>query len=258
MLANGLHRWRWLQECLAITISLLPTGIASAEYSEKYSVSNTGSSANYMKLCDINNTDQDPQPELLFGRQLASNVLHFDRLVLVDGATGAIDWSYTASIYVYTGAEGNTSWEPDAWHSGPRLLDVDSDGLAEIVFVESSGNGPWIPHVYEFPTSTDATQIPMQVDSKISLDLAVSGPNPFNPSIDVNLLSAKSQRAKVLIVNARGEIVRVLLDEAVSPSQRAITWDGADSLGRQLPSGVYFVVAQADGVEVSRKIVRVK
>jgi hypothetical protein len=58
-----------------------------------------------------------------------------------------------------------------------------------------------------------------------------------------------------VIYNVRGELVRSLAGEALSPGGYAATWDGADDRGRRVSAGVYFVRLACDREVRVRKIV---
>jgi hypothetical protein len=74
-------------------------------------------------------------------------------------------------------------------------------------------------------------------------------PNPFNPStqvrFDVPGDEGSTVPAIVNIYNARGKLVRKLLNESLQPGQYRIHWDGRSDRGQSLPSGIYLLYIQA-------------
>lgn len=74
----------------------------------------------------------------------------------------------------------------------------------------------------------------------------LASPNPFRTSTRLQLPKGAVSAS---ILDASGRLVLELLGTA--------TWDGRDSLGRSVPSGVYFVRAEGVGAEVT-KVVRLK
>ena len=98
-------------------------------------------------------------------------------------------------------------------------------------------------------------------DDKIlpgSFLLAQNYPNPFNSSTLIRYrLSAvgRPQTAVTLrVCNILGQEVRTLVDEPQSPGEYTAIWDGKDSLGGELASGVYFCKLEVidDGLKATR------
>jgi predicted outer membrane repeat protein len=78
-------------------------------------------------------------------------------------------------------------------------------------------------------------------------------PNPFNPSTSVSFSLNHDGHAVLEIVNLKGERVRVLVDESLTAGPHTVTWDGRDTSGRALPSGVYLSRLVTEGsLEVRR------
>ena len=69
--------------------------------------------------------------------------------------------------------------------------------------------------------------------------LAQNLPNPFNPSTTISYEVPKSGRVKLVIYNLLGQEVRTLVDENIESGFYTVVWDGADTFGRQVASGIY-------------------
>jgi hypothetical protein len=90
---------------------------------------------------------------------------------------------------------------------------------------------------------------------KLNSDLATTGaivitssmPNPFNPHTDIRFTTGADGNVAVRVFNARGALVKVLADRTFPRGGNSVTWDGRDSRGQDVPSGIYFAVAQAAG-----------
>jgi hypothetical protein len=65
-------------------------------------------------------------------------------------------------------------------------------------------------------------------------------PNPSNPSATLFFDLWEAGRARLVIYDARGRLVRTLLDAELPARAHEIVWDGRDDRGVQLSSGVYF------------------
>jgi flagellar hook assembly protein FlgD len=67
-----------------------------------------------------------------------------------------------------------------------------------------------------------------------------SYPNPFNPEcyIPVSRIEDNRKRIKIKIYNLLGQLVREIEYSGVRGGK--VYWDGRDSCGLEVPSGVYF------------------
>jgi len=93
-------------------------------------------------------------------------------------------------------------------------------------------------------TSTD--QIAIIITGVIGVDdvpqvfeLADNHPNPFNPRTTIDFAVPASGHADLRILDLRGRLVRTLVDESVAAGRHARIWDGTDTHGRPVASGVY-------------------
>ncbi|HFE62964.1 MAG TPA: T9SS type A sorting domain-containing protein [Caldithrix sp.] len=65
-------------------------------------------------------------------------------------------------------------------------------------------------------------------------------PNPFNGTTVIPYRIKKAGSATLRIYNVTGQLVRVLVQENQAPGEYTVSWDGRDSKGRMLPSGIFF------------------
>ncbi|MFQ6031960.1 MAG: FlgD immunoglobulin-like domain containing protein, partial [Candidatus Zixiibacteriota bacterium] len=68
-------------------------------------------------------------------------------------------------------------------------------------------------------------------------------PNPFNPTTSIQYSVMSDQfpsHVTLKIYNVLGQEVRTLVDETTEPGFYTVTWDGRDSFGNGVASGVYF------------------
>jgi hypothetical protein len=87
--------------------------------------------------------------------------------------------------------------------------------------------------------------------------LEQNSPNPFNPV--TNIFFSIPQRADVelYVCDVSGRVVKTLVDGlSMSPGRHKATWDGRDSAGRAVSSGVYFCkLLAADKVAQMKMVV---
>jgi len=79
-------------------------------------------------------------------------------------------------------------------------------------------------------------------------------PNPFNPITQISYYLPKASRAKLTIYNVLGQSVRVLYDGYQEAGMQTITWDGRNSDGVELSSGIYFYRLQAGDFNQTKKM----
>jgi flagellar hook assembly protein FlgD len=53
-------------------------------------------------------------------------------------------------------------------------------------------------------------------------------------------------------------LVRTLVDGAETPGQKQVTWDGQNSRGNQVATGVYFYRMTAPGFTMTKRMVMLK
>ena len=66
-------------------------------------------------------------------------------------------------------------------------------------------------------------------------------PNPFNPMTRVRFELEASQQIQVAVFDLSGRHIRTLVDGTLGAGPHERVWDGRDDLGRQAPSGAYYV-----------------
>ncbi|MBD3221550.1 Omp28-related outer membrane protein [bacterium] len=90
------------------------------------------------------------------------------------------------------------------------------------------------------------------------LSLAQNAPNPFNPATKIAFNLDRAGQARLEIFNARGQLVRVLADEALPAGAHEFTWQGRTDTGQQAASGTYFYRLVTGDETLTRKMTLVK
>ncbi len=91
--------------------------------------------------------------------------------------------------------------------------------------------------------------------------LAQNFPNPFNPSTTIAFSipeGAGETRVRLDIFNLRGQLVRTLADGLLEPGEHRVQWDGIDTGGHRVASGVYFYRLTSREFTATRKMVILK
>jgi len=87
--------------------------------------------------------------------------------------------------------------------------------------------------------------------------LSQNYPNPFNPSttIDYSIPEGEAVNVTMLIYDLRGRLIRDLINEEKSPGRYSIHWDGRNSEGREVGSGVYLYRIEAGEFASMKKMI---
>jgi hypothetical protein len=88
-----------------------------------------------------------------------------------------------------------------------------------------------------------------------SYSLRQNYPNPFNASTMINYQIPKSGFVSLTIYDVLGRTSRELISAHQQAGDYKIQWDGKDSKGRELKSGVYFCVLEAGSFSETMKMV---
>ncbi|RJR27600.1 MAG: hypothetical protein C4574_05945 [Candidatus Latescibacterota bacterium] len=85
--------------------------------------------------------------------------------------------------------------------------------------------------------------------------LAQNVPNPFNPATRISFGLEAAAFVRLRVYDAAGRLVRALVEEARPAGHFTETWDGRDTRGAEVSSGVYFYRLEAGPFAETRKMV---
>ncbi len=83
-------------------------------------------------------------------------------------------------------------------------------------------------------------------------------PNPFNPQTSIRYTLGVNTHVKIEIYNAKGQLVRKLMDRDQTQGQYNISWTGYDQEYYQVTSGVYFCRIECGKETQTRKLLLLK
>jgi hypothetical protein len=84
-------------------------------------------------------------------------------------------------------------------------------------------------------------------------------PNPFNPTTTIEFsIAADNTATKLLIYNAKGQVVNELIDGKLRQGLHNITWDGTDEQSQPVASGIYFYRLIRAEQSINRKMILMK
>jgi uncharacterized repeat protein (TIGR02543 family) len=83
-------------------------------------------------------------------------------------------------------------------------------------------------------------------------------PNPFNPSTTIAFGIPQAGEVTIAIYNLKGQLICTLVSGAVAAGRHQVVWDGTDSTGEKVASGVYIYRLEAKGFVANKKLVLMK
>ncbi len=183
--------------------------------------------------------------------------------VLPEGVTYA---SHTADLGTYEVGEG-------LWSVGPLAYDEVAT-LAIVATVDGGTAGSTIVNTVAVTASdqldpeTDKKSASAEVMVRFPTDapevlpaifsLGNCHPNPFNPSTTIDFSIAVQAAVNLSIFSVDGRLVAVLVNEVLPSGQFTATWDGRDSSGRIVASGMYIYSLSAGDFFSTKSMVLVK
>jgi len=200
-----------------------------------------------------------------FGLQLFGSVTSISgRVTLSDGA---------AASNVYVAAENNFEESPQGF------LIAYTDGNGDYQFDDVLA-GDYHVGVYKRGYSSDPAMRTFYLDDGIefggqdfvltagtgvagrdrsakpmTIRLAQNFPNPFNPSTTIQFELPKASQVEITVFNTRGQKVRSLLSNFLSPGEHQVEWDGRDDAGNKVSTGVYFYTLKSGQVYKMMKMI---
>jgi len=102
------------------------------------------------------------------------------------------------------------------------------------------------------PFTTDVADNPKVIRD---YELEQNYPNPFNPTTNITFSIPKAKNVKIMIYNTRGQVVKTILDKTMAAGRHNIKWNGKNSDGNLVSSGIYFYKLETpDFVKIRRAI----
>lgn len=190
----------------------------------------------------------DIQDLLLVANSFNVDTLYYPKVdVNRDGSVDLIDFLLVASHL----GESNTTKAPKTIHISSQHVDRINQLLTE-ARIANDGSKVFRQGI---------ANLEMLINSTIPKDssLLPNYPNPFNPETWIPYDLAEDSDVNIYIYNLKGESIRHLEVGFKSPGKyrsrsRAAYWDGCNSLGEEVASGVYFYTFHTQHTRATRKM----
>lgn len=83
-------------------------------------------------------------------------------------------------------------------------------------------------------------------------------PNPFNPTTTINFALPKAGKVEVAVFNVLGQQVNTLVSDELPAGAHSVVWDGRNSTGNTVSSGIYFYRISAGEFSQTKKMLMLK
>lgn len=141
------------------------------------------------------------------------------------------------------------------------LIDIDGDGVLELVLrgYTYSYPNPDIEITYIYSTGVSVTsKLDSEIDRPNNFSLNQNYPNPFNPSTTIRYSISSPGNISIKVYDISGQIINVIDKEHNQPGEYEIIWDGTNSFGERVASGVYFYQLITDRNTEAKKMMLLK
>ncbi|MDZ7362981.1 MAG: YCF48-related protein [candidate division KSB1 bacterium] len=161
-------------------------------------------------------------------------------------------YAATEKSGVLRSTDNGVTWQSIS--TGLTINDIRSLALHHAsgqIFAGTNGRG-----VFRHEQPTAVSEIASEMPA--SFELTQNYPNPFNPSTTIKYDLPQQVEVKLVIFDMLGRRVRTLVAHRQQTGRYAITWDGRNDAGEQVPSGVYLYRIEAGDFRAARRLTMVK
>lgn len=127
--------------------------------------------------------------------------------------------------------------------------------ISDVIIITSndeSNPAVMIPIIVEPVTANDDHTIPSITR------LEANYPNPFNPQTTISFSLRESGPVRIDVYNLKGQHIRRLVDTKLNAGTHRVVFDGKDSSGRSISSGIYLYRMESEGYSKTMKMMLMK
>ena len=133
-------------------------------------------------------------------------------------------------------------------------IDTDWDNWSDNVsFITSNSQAEWArPQVFiRFTDEINSTNEELLITNCKLRNF----PNPFNPTTTISYSLKENAKVSLTIFNIKGQKVKTLVNEVLPSGDHSADWNGRDSNGKQVSSGIYFYKLKAGDYQRVKKMI---
>jgi len=133
---------------------------------------------------------------------------------------------------------------------GLRAPQIERRGKRLVIWLPTLSDGPHVVQVTITPTGVPAGQV-----GHSPIELMQGYPNPFNAETFIGYRLPGASHVHLAVYDVRGERVAVLEDNERPEGFHTVRWNGRDTSGRKVASGIYFCRLEAGGATAVRRLI---
>lgn len=145
-----------------------------------------------------------------------------------------------------------------AANNGGSTADLNGDGHPDLCIAFEDGDSTASDYVTIL--SNDAvlaiTGFGAQILDKYKL--SQNYPNPFNPTTNIDFEMSRAGEVDITIYDLNGRMVNTIASGYMEIGSHTVKWNGLDSHGNTVASGVYFYTMKANGITLSKQMTFLK
>jgi pectate lyase len=122
---------------------------------------------------------------------------------------------------------------------------IDNEQLVKDIVMAGAGAG--------VIQDTISTSVPYRQVKPSTFDLKQNYPNPFNPSTTISYQLTANSNVSLKVYDILGREIITLVNKVETPGIHTVEWDGRNSAGQKLGSGIYFYQLKSESGFVSTK-----
>lgn len=145
----------------------------------------------------------------------------------------------------------NATYSTVTFSGGIASLVVNLPAYAVGVFVIDA-----VQRTLELPPLTAVKEEAPNVPKEMSLEQ--NYPNPFNPSTSMRFQVPNAGAVTLKVYDVVGREIATLVDQEMSVGTFSVVWNGCNSAGAQVGSGVYFYRLQSSGHSLTKRMLLLK
>ena len=216
-------------------------------------------------------------------------VVWFDGLnnkLAQDGQEGYEDWLEVVEICIATSSDNGATWnetirlnnidtpelegiKPAYAYPGNKIETLaDGHGRLHLMFLDDNSFGSFIQGNGNQDGGTlmyTALDIDFgEGDAEDNNIVEVAGikasnyPNPFNPTTNISYNLPTAGDVTVEVYNTKGQVINTLVNEHQTAGDHSVVWNGNDSRGNGITSGVYFYKIKSGRFTSTKKMILLK
>ena len=181
---------------------------------------------------------------------------------------------YIDAYVTYSDPDNNLPVEKTFYFDGvPHEMGTYSRDYTDMALFEYRQDWPveggWHTYYFRFSDGDEAAETeldsvylsPIAVDDKTipsRFTLRQNYPNPFNAETSIRFELAEPSHVSLSIYDISGSAVAVLEDSYLQAGSHSIVWDGQNSAGQAVSSGVYFYKLSSEGYTETKRMLLLK